>query len=155
MVKELSKLYLIQERVVKMKLPQNYIENVYIREELTPAMSTLINFNISKALQNTFVGDKYGGNPAYIYYRDRCTKLLTSFQLEKIPFSELVELLVQLRFKTWLKFPSSFRQDGKGWYDLKVAREKDAKDAWLAMPVDKALLTKAKREGRVVVIVRK
>lgn len=138
-----------------MKISKNYLEDVYLREEFTPAKATIDRFNLTKALQNNYEGDAYGRNLAYIHYKRKSTSLLLEFKLEKITFSELVELLVKLRMETIVKFTESFRKDAKGWYDLKVAREKDEKDTWRALPVDKTLLNKAKKEGRVSFIVRR
>lgn len=138
-----------------MKISKNYLEDVYLREEFTPAKATIEKFNLTKALQNNYEGDRYGRNLAYIHYRKASTVLLLEFKLEKITFSELVDLLVRLRMETVIQFPESFRKDAKGWYDWKVAREKDEKEVWRALPIDRNLLNKAKKEGRVSFIVRR
>jgi hypothetical protein len=138
-----------------MKLSKNYIENVYLMEEFTAEQATVELFWLSRALQNKFEGSRYGGNASFNFYRKESTRLLLTFQLNRLSFSELVEDLVKLRVETILMYPTSFRVDTKGWYDLRRMAEKDEKDKWLATPVDRNLIYKAKKEGRVSFIVNK
>jgi hypothetical protein len=138
-----------------MKLSKNYVENVYLMEEFTAEQATVDRFDITRALQNNFFGNSYGGNPAFNFYRKESTKLLLTFQLNRVGFTELVELLVKLRVETMLMYPTLFRVDTKGWYDLRRMKEKDEKDKWLATPVDSKFTKLAKKENRVSFVVHK
>lgn len=138
-----------------MKLSKNYVENVYLREEFTTEQATVDRFWLSRALQNKFSEDKYGRNESYSFYKKESTRLLLAFQLNKISFPKLVDELCNLRLETILKYPTSFRIDTKGWYDLRRMSEKDEKERWLATPIDRNLIYKAKKEGRVSVIVNR
>ena len=138
-----------------MKLSKNFVENVYLMEEFTAKQATVDRFWLSKALQNKYEDNRYGGNESFNFYRAESTKLLLTFQLNRVTFSELVELLVKLRLETILRYPNSFRVDTKGWYGLRRMVEKDEKDRWLATPVDRNLVYKAKKEGRVSFIIHR
>jgi hypothetical protein len=138
-----------------MKLSKNYVENVYLREEFTAEQATVELFWLSRALQNKFEGSRYGGNASFNFYRKESTRLLLTFQLNRVSFSELVELLVKLRIETMLMYPTSFRIDTKGWYDLRRMKEKDEKDKWLATPIDSKFARLAKKENRVSFVVNK
>ena len=138
-----------------MKLSKNYVENVYLKEEFTAEQATVDRFWLSKALQNTYEGSRYGGNASYNFYLKESTRLLLTFQLNRVSFSELVEQLVKLRIEAMIMYPTSFRKDTKGWYDLRRMTEKDEKDKWLATPVDSKFARLAKKENRVSFVVNR